>query len=232
MQGPFLGTKSVCWTAVQADGRIVVERWSIAGLDRVEAYGVDAVPGFIALIATRGAFGNPPDIVLSGINLGLNTGHAVLHSGTVGAAMTARVHGCRALAVSLAVGETLHWDTAADVARHAIGWLLDIDHPVVLNVNVPNVAVDELRGVRQGELAAFGAVQTTIAEVGEGFVRVGVADVRDELQPGSDAALVAEGYASVTPLSPLCESTDLILPVNGVSLSSYAEPRTSSPGTR
>ena len=68
-------------------------------------YGVDAAPGFIALIASRGAFGPPPALVLSGINRGLNTGHAVLHSGTVGAAMTGRVNDCRALAVSLDVGE-------------------------------------------------------------------------------------------------------------------------------
>jgi 5'-nucleotidase len=199
---------SAALTASQVDGRIVVERQSLDGLDGVPVYGVDAAPGFIALIASRGAFGPPPAIVVSGINRGLNTGHAVLHSGTVGAAMTGRVNKCRALAISLDVGEVMLWDTARAVARDAIGWVRSLDAPVVLNVNVPNVPLAELRGVRQGDLARFGAVQTTIAEIGEGFVRLGVADEDAHHEPGSDAALVAAGYASVTALRPLCDLHD------------------------
>jgi 5'-nucleotidase len=199
---------SAALTASQVDGRIVVERQSFDGLDGVPVYGVDAAPGFIALIASRGAFGPPPALVLSGINRGLNTGHAVLHSGTVGAAMTGRVNDCRALAVSLDVGEEMHWETARAVARQALDWVLALGAPLVLNVNVPNVPIEMLRGVRQGELARFGAVQTTIAEVGEGFVRLGVADEEAHAEPGSDAALVAAGYASVTALRPLCDLHD------------------------
>jgi 5'-nucleotidase len=199
---------SAALTASQVDGCIVVERQSLDGLDGVPVYGVDAAPGFIALIASRGAFGPAPELVLSGINRGLNTGHAVLHSGTVGAAMTARVNNCRALAVSLDVGEEMHWDTARAVARDALGWLLALDSPLVLNVNVPNVPTGALRGVLQGDLARFGAVQTTIAEIGEGFVRLGVADEQAPDEPGSDAALVAAGYASVTALRPLCDLHD------------------------
>jgi 5'-nucleotidase len=199
---------SAALTASQVDGRIVVERRTLDGLDGVPVYGVDAAPAFIALIASRGAFGPPPTLLLSGVNRGLNTGHAVLHSGTVGAAMTGRVNDCRALAVSLDVGEEMRWDTARVVAQKAISWLLAFDAPLVLNVNVPNVPLAELRGVRQGELARFGAVQTTIAEIGEGFVRLGVADAEAPDEPGSDAALVAAGYASVTALRPLCDLHD------------------------
>jgi len=199
---------SAALTASQIDGRIVVERQTLDRLDGVPVYGVDAAPAFIALIASRGAFGPPPALLLSGINRGLNTGHAVLHSGTVGAAMTGRVNDCRALAVSLDVGEEMHWDTARAVAQQALGWLLALDAPLVLNVNVPNVAASALRGVGQGELARFGAVQTTIAEIGEGFVRLGVADEEAHAEPGSDAALVAAHYASVTALRPLCDLHD------------------------
>jgi 5'-nucleotidase len=199
---------SASLTASQVDGRIVVERQSFEGLDGVPVYGVDAAPGFIALIASRGAFGPPPALVVSGINRGLNTGHAVLHSGTVGAAMTGRVNECQALAVSLDVGEEMHWETAQAVARRALDWVLELGAPLVLNVNVPNVPIETLRGVRQGELAKFGAVQTTIAEIGEGFVRLGVADEAAHVEPGSDASLVAAGYASVTALRPLCDLHD------------------------
>ena len=70
----------------------------------------------------------------------------------------------------------------------------------------PNVAPDELRGVRHARLASFGTVQTTIGEAGMGFVTLAVADRPDEWEPGSDAAAVAGGYASVAALTPLCAS--------------------------
>ena len=83
----------------------------------------------------------------------------------------------------------------------------------MLNVNAPNVAVAELRGLRRARLASFGAVQTNVAESGEGWVRVTVADLDAEYEPGTDAALVADGYATVTPLRPICEAADVELPI-------------------
>jgi 5'-nucleotidase len=201
--------------ATQADGRIVVEERALPGLTGVPAFGVAAAPGFIALIATRGAFGTPPDIVLSGINRGVNTGHAVLHSGTVGAAMTARTQGCRAMAVSLADGEHQHWSTAAEIAGRAVKVLLELDREreVVLNLNVPNVAIEDIRGVRRANLASFGAVQTSIEEVGSGWLRVGIADEDRSIEPGTDTALLAEGYASLTALQSLAVADDVELNV-------------------
>ena len=197
---------SAALAAVQDGQRIVVEERTLPGLDGVPVFGVDAAPGFIALIATREAFGPAPDIVLSGVNRGLNAGHAVLHSGTVGAAMTGRINGCRAMAVSIDVGEVLHWDTVEPVLDRLLPVLVDLDRPVVLNVNVPNVPEPELRGIRQAALASFGAVQTTISRVDAGSLQIGVADMVSELEPGTDAALVASNFATVTALEPLCSS--------------------------
>jgi len=91
-------------TAVEEDGHFIVEPRSLPGLeDACTVLAVGGLPAFIALTAMRGAFGPPPDIVLSGINNGPNTGYAVLHSGTVGAALTASTFGARALAVSVNV---------------------------------------------------------------------------------------------------------------------------------
>lgn len=207
---------SAALTATEADGRVVVENHTLPDLDGVPVYGVAAVPAFITLIATRGAFGPPPDIVLSGINRGANTGHAILHSGTVGAALTACSNGCRALAISLsnsvASPEEPLWEMAASVADRMIPLLLAQDGSAMLNVNVPNRPTDELKGIRKGRLARFGAVQTKIAEHGRGFVRVTVADIDAELEPGTDAALLADGFVSVTPLLAICEAHDLELP--------------------
>jgi 5'-nucleotidase len=204
---------SAALSAVQADGRIVVERRTLDGLDGQPVFAVKALPGFIALLASRGAFGPEPDVVISGINRGANTGHAVLHSGTVGAALTGRTYGSRAMAVSLAMdlatsrdpNAVLHWPTAAQLARLSLPLLLDGDEGHVLNLNVPNLPTDQLRGVRSARLAPFGAVQTNVVEVGEGYVQLTVADIDPIDDPDTDAALLAAGYVTVTMLNPLCE---------------------------
>jgi 5'-nucleotidase len=204
---------SASLTGVSEDGRLVIEEqrpdgeWAAAGNRITRIIGVHAAPALIARVGIQGGFGEPPHLVLSGINDGQNTGHAVLHSGTVGAALTAATHGCRAVAVSLAGGK--HLDTATAVARGVIERALDAPAPLVVNVNVPDVPPDELRGVRRAPLARFGSVQTHVTEPGEGYVEVSFSDVDPHTEPGSDAALLADGWATVTPLSPVCEAESI-----------------------
>ncbi len=197
---------SASLAAVQAEGRVEIQRRNIPGLDGVEAYSVAAAPAFLALLASRGAFGREPDILLSGINLGHNAGQAVLHSGTVGAALTAGSHGCRALAVSLVVADAPRWETAVEAARHVVPTMADAPPRTVLNLNAPDVPPGELRGLREATLASFGAVQTNVTEHGQGFVRLEVVDVNAELEEGTDAAYLADGWATVTALEPICQS--------------------------
>lgn len=150
---------SAAMTAVEDEGRIVVTSHELDGLAGVEAYGVAGSPAFIALIASRGAFGPAPDLVFSGINRGANAGVAVLHSGTVGAAFTAAENGARALAVSLDVltagaasaasggaaavrpgtaDERRHWASAAAVAADLLPAVKALPEGTVLNLNVPD----------------------------------------------------------------------------------------------
>jgi 5'-nucleotidase len=196
--------------AVEDDGHFVVEPRRLPELPGVEAYGVGAVPAFIALTGVRGAFGPPPDIVLSGVNKGFNTGHAILHSGTVGAALTASTHSVRAMAVSMGFGTDYHWETAASVAGRALSWLVhEAVGGMVLNVNVPNVALSELAGFSPARLASFGAVQFNVSERGEGYVKMSLSEINAELEPGTDAALLADGWATYTLLSAVCEATEV-----------------------
>jgi 5'-nucleotidase len=192
--------------AVQASGRVEIERRDIPGLEGIEAYSVPAAPAFLALLASRGAFGPEPDVLLSGINLGHNAGQAVLHSGTVGAALTAGSHGSRALAVSLVVAEEPRWETAVEAARRLMPALADAPPRTVLNLNAPDVPVGELRGLREASLASFGAVQTNVTEHGQGFVRLEVVDINAEREEGTDAAYLADGWATITVLEPICQS--------------------------
>jgi 5'-nucleotidase len=203
---------SASLTALQSDGRLAVHNRPLKGLDGVRTLGVEASPGFIAFAAAHGAFGPPPDLLISGINHGPNTGQAVLHSGTVGAALTATTFGVRALAVSLATSTPSEFETAAQVARRALAWLLEHGHPgTVLNVNVPNVPPDQVRGIRVAPLAAFGAVQADIGESGEGFVAMTFSEIKADEDDDSDAGLVARGWATATALRAPCEARDVDL---------------------
>lgn len=199
-------------TVVAAEERVVVERRELAGLIGVPVYAVRAVPGFIAFTGVRGALGPSPALLLSGINRGPNTGRAILHSGTVGAAMTAAGQGVRAAAFSLdvrspadGVDASEHWETASAVARRIIPALHGMPHGVVLNVNVPNVPLQQLRGIRRGTLAQTGAVEINVVEAGADYLQVTMSDVTERPRPGTDSALLAAGYATVTLVLPLCE---------------------------
>jgi len=196
---------SASLTAIRSDGQVQVTEHPLEGLDGVRCLAVEATPAFIALIAAHGAFGPPPDVVLSGINRGHNAGQAVLHSGTVGAALTGATHGCRAMAVSLAVAGNEHWDTAASLCSDLLPWLLSSPPRTVVNLNAPDLPISAVRGRRLAPLASFGAVQTQVAEAGRGFVRIQVTGTDAEQEPGTDAALLAAGWATVTLLQPLCE---------------------------
>lgn len=196
---------SASLTGVEQDGRLLFQRERSGGWKGMTAFGFEAAPAFIVRAAVHGAFVAPPDVVLSGINNGANAGHAVLHSGTVGAALTASTFGRRAAAFSIGASAAPHWGTATAVAAAVVGWLRDESQPIVLNVNVPDMPVDDVHGLVPVRLAAFGAVQTNITEVGEGYVKFeyGAPDAKHEA--GTDAAALAQGYACFTPLSAVCE---------------------------
>ncbi len=172
-----------------------------------------ATPALVVWLALRGAFGDRPAAVLSGVNRGRNVGRAVLHSGTVGAALTASIHGARALAVSLDVedDEPCRWETANGVARRCVEWLLRSPRPVVLNCNVPNRPVEELAGLAVAPLAAVGAAETAVTDRRAGRVRVQVAADAPEPAPGTDTWLLRSGTATITPLRPVSEDVTVDL---------------------
>jgi 5'-nucleotidase len=199
-------------SSVQSEGKILIDERRLDGLEGVPCYAVAASPAFIARLAIRGAFGDRPDVVLSGINRGANTGRAVVHSGTVGAAVSAYTSGLRGLAVSLRGDEPTHWRTAAALAGRLIPFFTTIAELCVLNLNVPDVEESEVLGLRQARLALFGTVQTTVVETGLGYVKVGLGETGHEPAPDSDVALLAAGYATLTSVVPMCERRLTSLP--------------------
>ena len=132
------------------------------GIDGIDAaWAVNGPPALCVMYARLGLFGDPFDLVVSGINPGANVGRSVYHSGTVGACVSGRTGGWSGIAVSQAVtgwgveGQSYHelvaqqnWSTAATVARtFAEALLADLPtEPVVVNINVPNADLHDLAG--------------------------------------------------------------------------------------
>ena len=176
------------------------ERLEIPDLPDVPIFGVDGPPGMCVMAANLGAFGERPDLVASGINLGGNTGRSILFSGTVGAALAAVNFGIRGVAVSPNLGDPWHVETAAAFGVAAARWTLEQPTGSVLNVNVPNLPVDEVRGVRSGRLAPFGVVRTVLEGEVDGHLQLVLRESEEELDPDTDTMLVRAGYVSVNAL--------------------------------
>ncbi|HEY8546127.1 MAG TPA: 5'/3'-nucleotidase SurE [Acidimicrobiales bacterium] len=206
-------------------------RVELPGAEGVPAFSLPGPPGMCVLAARLGALGPVPDLVVSGINPGCNTGRAVLHSGTVGAALTAANLGAKGLAVSVDVPSDEHraagahprWATAAAFGAQAVRWMVRAAPGTVLNLNVPDLPADRVRGVRWATLAPFGTVRTTVIQpVGPdgGRLQMELRPHDEQLPPTSDTALIREGFATITRLAGIratepLDPTDVFGPVAG-----------------
>src|SRR5699024_6987779 len=108
-----------------------------------------------------------------------------------------------ALAVSIASADPQHWGTARLVTEHAFAWLREqpADDERVLNINVPDIPLEQLRGLRPARLASFGAVQARVREKGKDYVMLTYSGVTAREEPGSDHDLLTRGWATASLLS-------------------------------
>ncbi len=179
-------------------GKIDFERVTLDGVD-VEAFAVDGPPALCVFAACLGGFGTKPDVVVSGVNAGANTGRAILHSGTVGAALTGLNFGCPGVAVSQVVGEPQRWDAAAALALEIVNRVEQLPEGVVVNLNVPNLGLDEIAGVRAAALEGGGTVRSALIEREAGVLEWHLPE-RPAPVAGTDNHWLAAGYATVTPV--------------------------------
>ena len=171
----------------------------IAGRPDVVAFAVDAPPALIVIASCSGMFGPPPEIVVSGINPGWNTGVTILHSGTVGAALTAAAMRRSALAISCGPLPGSRFDTAADVAVHALGWLHERPAGTVLNVNVPDVDLDQARGIVEVPLSRSGVHGVRLSHVPTGMLMTPRQHTH-AVTDATDSAAVLAGCIALTGL--------------------------------
>lgn len=191
----------------------------------VPAYGIDGPPALAVILACVGGFGPRPDLVLSGINHGINVGRSTMHSGTVGAALTAAHFGLRALAVSIRFGDDpVPWETPAALAAVLVPLLSEAPEGTVLNLNVPNLPLAALRGVGRGRLGRGGTIRSAVHEApghepghphvslppaGSGTLRLDLRAPEPTAAGGleTDTDLLAHDFAALTALTGVREAT-------------------------
>ncbi|WFP48608.1 5'/3'-nucleotidase SurE [Methylomonas sp. EFPC3] len=166
---------------------------------------VDGTPTDCVHLAITGLLKTEPDMVFAGINHGANLGDDVLYSGTVAAATEGRFLGLPAVAISLAASDPKHFDTAAAVAIALMQKILA--HPLpedtLLNVNVPDVPLHELKGyqaTRLGQRHKAEAVVRASDPRGHTIYWVGPPGSEQDAGPGTDFDAIRNGFVSVTPL--------------------------------
>ncbi len=168
---------------------------------------VNGTPADCVHIALTGLLGYRPDLVVSGINNGANMGDDTLYSGTVGAAMEGYLFGIPAMAVSQIDKGWAHVDAAAQKVKKLVQEMLAGDSlhakPWLLNVNIPNLPVDQIRAPRIVRLGRRHAAEPVITQVdprGQTMYWIGNAGPAMDDSDGTDFHAARHGHMVVTPL--------------------------------
>jgi 5'-nucleotidase len=166
---------------------------------------VDGTPTDCVHLAITGLLEHEPDMVIAGINHGANLGDDVLYSGTVAAATEGRFLGFPAMAISITAADPKHFATAAHVAVTLMQQMINKPLPqdTLLNVNVPDVALSDLKGyqvTRLGQRHKAEAVIKAKDQRGRDIYWVGPPGAEQDAGDGTDFYAIKTGYVSVTPL--------------------------------
>ncbi len=158
-------------------------------------------------IALTGLLGYRPDLVVSGINNGANMGDDTIYSGTVGAAMEGYLFGVPAIAFSQVQKGWKHLDAAAAKARELVVQMIQGQivgaSPWLLNVNIPNLPVEEIRSMKVCRLGRRHAAEPVIRQMsprGETMYWIGDAGAIKDDAEGTDFHATLQGHVALTPL--------------------------------
>ena len=171
---------------------------------------INGTPADCVHVALTGLLDNPPDLVVSGINNGANMGDDTIYSGTVGAAMEGYLFGIPAIAFSQVEKGWEHIEAAAETARrlvlHMARFLPEkpgMASPWLLNVNIPNLPLEQLKPMRLCRLGRRHSAERVITQQnprGETMYWIGNAGAVKDDADGTDFHATANGHVSVTPL--------------------------------
>ncbi|MGB1239805.1 MAG: 5'/3'-nucleotidase SurE [Pseudomonadales bacterium] len=166
---------------------------------------VNGTPTDCVNLGVSGTFEFTPELVVSGINAGANLGDDVLYSGTVAAAMEGRSLGLPSIAVSIADAHPQHYDSAAQIVVDLVDKLdqLNVSERTVLNVNIPDLPLEQIKGIQVTRLGHRDVSQPPMACLDpRGKPHYWIAGVGTAIDsgPGTDFYAIEQGYISITPV--------------------------------
>jgi len=185
-----------------------------------DIYAVEGSPADCVMLACRRLLHRKPTWVLSGINRGANLGVDTIYSGTVGAAMEATIMGFPSMAISC-LGKTkdkLHYETAGKIVAQLLqhhDQLLEVAKAGVININVPNLPFNQIKGVRTATLGRRLYDEEMVQGMdprGRPYYWIGSGGDMFEDMPGSDCELTDKGFVAMSVLKP----SFLDLQTNGI----------------
>ncbi|MEA1938327.1 MAG: 5'/3'-nucleotidase SurE [Pseudomonadota bacterium] len=171
---------------------------------------VDGTPSdCVRLAVNRLIEDGRPDLVLSGVNPGINLGDDVTYSGTVAVAMEAALHGIRALAFSQSVDQAgaPNWAVVRTWGPRILQTLLKADIPtnVLVNINFPNVPPDEVTGIHlvrhDNQIISDALTQRADPRHGRPYYWIGALKRGNKPAADTDMAIIESGGIAITPMS-------------------------------
>ena len=166
-------------------------------------YSVEGTPADAVILAFHTLLKEKPDLVVSGINRGGNTGENVYYSGTVGAAMEGAINRVPSIAVSVSYkSKEIDYTPAANFARLLAPLVLKEGLPpgILLNVNVPQLWTGEVRFTRQSSKITRNVLQPGADPRGRRYFWLHEQKRIEDIEPDTDIAAIRDGAISITPL--------------------------------
>jgi 5'-nucleotidase len=166
-------------------------------------YAIDATPSDCVHLALCGFIKESFDLVVTGINFGANLGDDVIYSGTVAGAIEGRFLGLPSIAMSLASWECNHFDTAGNIAKILVDQIdkASLSYNTVLNVNVPDVPMNEILGIKSTRLGSRHKSAPSIQDLKDpSLYWIGENGKEADNGKGTDFYAISNNYVSVTPI--------------------------------
>lgn len=167
-------------------------------------YFVNGTPSDCVHVALTALMTDLPDLVVSGINHGQNMGDDTLYSGTVAAATEAYLFGVPAIAFSQVDKGWGELNAAAKIAAEMVlRGFPSLNQPYLLNVNIPNLAYENIRGIRTARLGKRHSSEPVIQAqdpAGRNIYWIGPVGAAKDASEGTDFDITSKGYVAVTPL--------------------------------
>ena len=166
-------------------------------------FAIDATPSDCVHLALCGFLKKSIDLVVTGINFGANLGDDVIYSGTVAGAIEGRFLGLPSIAISLTGWKCEHFETAAIIAKRLVEKIekAPLSHNTIINVNVPDVPIEEIKGIKSTRLGNRHMSEPSIQDQSDpSLYWIGENGPEADNGEGTDFYAVTNNFVSVTPL--------------------------------